>query len=98
MLALPVVATDIALRPTTPPSTDTKHNPQVMQPQVADCPIAKPGRASFAGFPYSPAPPEKGKTAPIPIGSAEFAGVDPAMRCPLDVGELIALVREPEAS
>jgi hypothetical protein len=64
-----------------------------MQPQVADWPIAKPGR----GEPYSSAPPETGKTAPILIGSAEFAGVDPAMRS-LDVGELIALVLEPEAS
>ena len=82
----------------TPPSTDIKHNPQVMQPQVADWPIAKPGRGRALPALYSPAAPENGKTAPILIGSAEFAGVDPAMSSPLDVGELIALVLEPEAS
>ena len=67
--------------------------------------------------PYSRAPPETAKTAPIPIGAAEFAGVDPEIDAeqtsqtnanffmfvirrnalPLDVGELIALVLEPES-
>jgi hypothetical protein len=69
-----------------------------MQPQVADCPIAKPGRGeALPAFVRLDAAGEP-QNCRDPTGAAEFAGVDPAVRSPLDVGELIALVLESEAS
>jgi hypothetical protein len=51
-----------------------------MQPQVADCPIAKPDRGgALPVFRTARRRRRNGKTAPILIGSAEFAGVGPAI-------------------